>query len=920
MCTATSRPIRHTATTVSLDFTSAFCTLGRSFVNRQAKLSRQAEGEEKNKKVNKARVRDLRQQAEQTGERVKEVDNFIRDWFDTVFVHRYRDVDPHIRVDCIRNLGEWTVAYPEHFMNGVHLRYLGWLLSDTNPQTRQEAIKQLQKMYKDDAKLAALRQFTERFRPRMVEIASQDAELGARVVCIELLDVLREKGFLEPDDIDNLGKLIYDPELRIRKAIVPFFSASVLETYQLKAEELGEESLDEVLPEERNKEDFDSPRRSWLKFKCLAELLQAYDTTKTWQNPSDAEPAVRGLLQASGHASRYSLVATALSGTLDFVDDWQAVAGYLVYDHSSDGDAPGTEGQIKAQYKPTEPEEILLLDVLNSSVRNALASVVEETATAKKLKKSKKDLEGLEERRDAATQFLARAMPKLLAKYSATAEAAAAVLQLARTLNLEVFHQLRQESTTYAKLLDDINKQFSNHDDRSVVDEATAAMLYSKGFEDLEGVTEAKLASLWEDTAHKFVVFCRGEDIEIRGSMQEDMLAALTSTTLRLSKLASISNPVECLNKARTAASSLNKSRKRQSNQQPTFVPITFLLQLLARGVPNAGSSRQTNAKEDELFAHVVQTMFFYFLWQTQTQNQKESSEAQELLQDRREEYASRLRTVISSRRGADLLRLSATRALLDLHTMFASATSGKRRHAASRYQLAKKEQLQILRVFAAAERIHALKSGLTREKAGSDEEPLGSSDSDSELSDIAHSDSSPLSSDAEDGAEANGAGNKAMQKLTQQKQRAALLAEEAFCDLSGRLALAIIAGVLSCSSRPEPNDREGLPASEAINVERRFARNKNKLGKNFKTLITQFEVALAEKQGKGTRSGKDRPDAATKTKAAADVRNEKSKAGAASTGKVQSAAVVVDDESEDGSSQPDLEEQVELDGEVEEV
>ncbi|KAI9728357.1 MAG: hypothetical protein M1828_003757 [Chrysothrix sp. TS-e1954] len=900
MSSAASRPIRHTATVISLDFTSAFCSLGRSFVNRQAKLNRQADGEEKNKKVNKARVQDLKQQAGQTGERITEINNFIRDWFDTVFVHRYRDVDPHVRVDCIRYLGEWLIAYPEHFLDGAHLRYLGWLLSDTNPPTRQEAIKQLHRMYKDDTKLAALRQFTERFRVRMIEIASQDAELGARVLCIELLDVLREKGFLEPDDVDNLGKLIYDTEPRIRKAILPFFSASVLETYQLKIEELGEESLEEYLPEELSEEDFERPQRSWLKFKSLAELLQAYDSGKSNTKSNESRSGLADLLKASGIESRFSSVAKVLSGSLEFVNDWQAVAGYLLYDHSSTSDEGGSQGQVNAQYKLNESEEILLLHVLNSSVRGALASVVEETAASKKIKKSKKELESLEERRDVATQQLAVIMPKLLTKFNAIAEAAAAVLQLARTLNLEVFHQLRQESTTYAKLLDDINKQFLDHEDRDVLDEATAAMLYSKGFEDLEDVTEAKLASLWNDTAHKFVVFCRGEDVEVRGSMQDTMLAALTSTTFRLSKLASISNPTDILEKARSAASSTSKSRKRQSTQQATFVPIGLLLQLLARGVPNSGFSNQMNAKEDELVGYVLQTLFFYFLWNVQSSKQKNKTnpgaEAGEDSQARREEFTSRLRTIVKSRRGADHLRLAATRTLLDVETMFAS-TDVRRKQDASRGRLPSTEQSLILRVFVAAERAHALKSSLTRERPGTDEEPSASSGSGSDLSDVDDTDGSPMSSDAEEGDAANAKDGKAAQRLAQKKHRVALLAEEAFCDLSGRMALAIIAGVLSSSS-PDEGD------AKALDVRNRFVRNRNRLGKNFKTLVTQFEAALAEKQGKGVRSGKAKAGATLPVRPAETTNGEAIKANP------KSAAIVADDLSANVASQVDGEDE----------
>jgi hypothetical protein len=48
----------------------------------------------------------------------------------SVFVHRYRDVDPNIRKDCIQEVGSWVETLPDIYMNPSVLRYLGWMLSD----------------------------------------------------------------------------------------------------------------------------------------------------------------------------------------------------------------------------------------------------------------------------------------------------------------------------------------------------------------------------------------------------------------------------------------------------------------------------------------------------------------------------------------------------------------------------------------------------------------------------------------------------------------------------------------------------------------------------------------------------------------------------------------------------------------------
>ena len=45
-------------------------------------------------------------------------------------MHRYRDVDPDIRMSCIKSLGIWVVSYPSLFLQDIYLKYLGWTLND----------------------------------------------------------------------------------------------------------------------------------------------------------------------------------------------------------------------------------------------------------------------------------------------------------------------------------------------------------------------------------------------------------------------------------------------------------------------------------------------------------------------------------------------------------------------------------------------------------------------------------------------------------------------------------------------------------------------------------------------------------------------------------------------------------------------
>ena len=50
---------------------------------------------------------------------------------DSVFVHRFRDVDHRIRTECVHELGLWMQRLPQVYFDAAHLRYMGWALSDS---------------------------------------------------------------------------------------------------------------------------------------------------------------------------------------------------------------------------------------------------------------------------------------------------------------------------------------------------------------------------------------------------------------------------------------------------------------------------------------------------------------------------------------------------------------------------------------------------------------------------------------------------------------------------------------------------------------------------------------------------------------------------------------------------------------------
>ena len=803
MSSSAIRPFRHTATVIALAIGTTLCGLTTENAESVAKTMRQKEAEQKKKTLNKERVAALQSRVAEGEKKRAATESILTDLFDTVYVHRYRDVDPKVRVDCVAALGTWITAAPDIFFGGQYLRYLGWVLSDTSAPTRTEVIKQLTKLYKNKEDVGRLRAFTERFRPRLVEMATRDAEAGIRAATVDLLDLIRDTGLLEPDDIDAIGRLVFDTEPRVRKAVAGFFAENINDLFESAVEELdGEESLAEALGEEVAGE-YDTPRIAWLKLKCLAEVLQSYDVA------DEESQAENENMNTPGVDSRFSLAAQAIFEGIPEVQKWEVLAGYLLYDHSSvPQDANDTDVTFKARCQLNEREEILLLEALTVAVKSRLTEAIDSEKDKKgKITKTRKE----ESRaiQEATALHLAQVIPRLLKKFSANPATASAVLRLEHVLNLEIFQELRQDSTTYAALLDDINKQFMTHVDQGVLAEASTALLHARSFEDLEEVTEEKVTALWEDVIATFLAL---EDARARGS--SDDLTELISTVRRIANLASISNPVAFLDSAPPPP----PKRGKASAAASTAAPSTLLINVIAE----FGSSNSADEETDELTLSATKTLLFHHMWLVRSlQSSLTTNTPIRSLLDPTP-FAETLLSVITARQGTDAVRLAAAGTYLDLHTLFATfrylTPSDKQTldiHSLVRH-IPADAQAALLKTFSAAEKAYAKKSR---------KELDAPADADVDLA------SDPEDSESEDDDESDA------------HKAEVLEAEKALCELAGKLVLAVLARIFS--------------KADDATVRERLTRNRALLGSNYREVVAYLE---AKKAKKAAAKGKPKP------------------------------------------------------------
>lgn len=825
------RPFRHTATVVALAITTSLCRVAKEQTESNAKSLRALEGEKKKKKgANKGGLAAFQKQIDQGNERRELCENNIKDFFDTVFVHRYRDVDPKIRTDCVEALGQWVITLPNIFLEGTYLRYLGWILSDISGPTRHEAVKQLERILKNTDKIAGIREFVERFRGRIVEMASRDSEISVRTSAVDLLDLFREAGMLEPDDIDVIGKLIFDSEPRVRKAVVGFFAENIKDLYESKIEELGgEEALEDIFS--LGAEDPGTPRSEWITLKCLAEVLLSYDSEESEESPSQIEGATDSdTLKASGVESRFFLAAQALYEKMLEVRDWDTLAGYLLFDHSVIVDPKSKtvdiQRSLRESFKLDEKEEAVLLEILDASVRLSLSQSDDDKAKDKSKKKSTKA--EIKELQESIARRLAVLIPRLLSKFGANPKTTAAVLRLEQELNLNVFQALRLEDTAYPQLLHEIGIQFKGHSDQRVLSEASAALLHARQCEELEDTTEESMQTLWDDTVEdmrtRFQASSQAAGFTTRGDLSIELLTEFASAITRVSKLASIMNPIERFENSRKG--------EKSKTSRGAMVPIDILIEIVNRGVLTEADP-EIDEIEDELVTSACRSALFYFMWKARSL--KESISKLEPIPDadidtikgRADTFKIGLFSVLSSRGGLDDLRLLATGTLLDLHILFSTLIPTKKskdkeaqRSAEDQYAylqnlsqpIAPDVQEELTSIFIAAEKQYAKKARKALEAPADDDEP---EDIDSEPEDEEDEDST----DAERKAEA-------------------LRAEQKLCELTGKLVLAILAGVIDVSGASMGKLRV------------RILRNRTKLGPNFKEVVAYLDEPKLKSTG----------------------------------------------------------------------
>nr|XP_016464325.1 PREDICTED: sister-chromatid cohesion protein 3 isoform X2 [Nicotiana tabacum] len=211
------RVYRQVASLMGLQLVTSFIHVAKVLGAQRETTQRQLNAEKK-KKVDGPRVESLNKRLSLTHEKITIIEEMMRKIFTGLFMHRYRDVEPDIRMACIQSLGVWILSYPSLFLQDLYLKYLGWTLNDKSHGVRKASVLALQNLYEVNDNVPSLGLFTERFYKRMIELAD-DVDISVAVCAIGLVKQLIRHQLVPEEELSSLYDLLIDDPPDIRRAI-----------------------------------------------------------------------------------------------------------------------------------------------------------------------------------------------------------------------------------------------------------------------------------------------------------------------------------------------------------------------------------------------------------------------------------------------------------------------------------------------------------------------------------------------------------------------------------------------------------------------------------------------------------------------------------------------------------------------------
>lgn len=445
------RVYRQVASLIGLQLVTSFISVAKTLSGQRETTQRQLNAE-KRKQSDGPLVESLNKRLAVTHEHITYLEELMRKIFSGLFMHRYRDVDPEIRMSCIRALGIWVVSYPSLFLQDIYLKYLGWTLNDKNAGVRRTSILALQSLYEVDDNIPSLGLFTERFYARMIQLAD-DIDVSVAVSAIGLIKQLLRHQLLSDDDLGPLYDLLIDEPPMIRRAIG-----------ELVYDHLIAQNIKTSHPGARDGENEPSEVHIGRMLQILREFSE--------------DPVLS------------SYVIDDIWDDMKAMKDWRCMISVLLDEN------PAIE--------LTDIDGTNLVRMLRASAKKAVGERIVPAVDNRKLYYNKGQKEILDNSKREITSALLTRYPQLLRKYISDRAKISPLVDMMTLLKLEMYSLKRQEKH-FKAAIDLITDAFFKHGEKDTLRSCIKAITFccTECQADLKDYAENKLKNLEDELVLK---------------------------------------------------------------------------------------------------------------------------------------------------------------------------------------------------------------------------------------------------------------------------------------------------------------------------------------------------------------------------------------------------------------------------------
>ncbi len=411
---------------------------------------------------------------------LEELHNGCKNIFQSFLVHRMRDSNPSIRAKATQYIGDWLAIYPLEWCKDEYIKYLGWMCSDHDTDTRMEAILSIDRLIDSIATLPAdakaittpiITNFVHRFISRFAAIVVSDVVPAISLAMIDLVRKLQVQQYLvhvKDDIIDEIDSGLFDPtcSLDVRKKIFLFFldHAAGFESLADVAT-ISPETTKKGKKQKESNDDVGTHQNALVQLETLTEFTNYHLQQDLQEVTTLAEVCLT-------------------SPVANILNDWSAIISLLLRDEGDDMLA-NTPNLSSTQFNSDQCNTLLRMFVY--SAKQLKESTASEAALNKTEKQNKQRIWY------ALQEQLERDYSKLLSKFRDDTANLSCVLEL-----LDCYEVIHEDSGTFKQFIKTIIEIFN-----SVSDKDIKKNIIIHGFRywlsctgDIANITESSIATI----------------------------------------------------------------------------------------------------------------------------------------------------------------------------------------------------------------------------------------------------------------------------------------------------------------------------------------------------------------------------------------------------------------------------------------